>query len=439
MFNSVKLSFPNSQYQAQRVWKAIHREEIYTHDYATVTIKDWKVSPTQIKPGTPVVLSISGKDYHGYVHDVSGHMEGAQNYTEIGIIGASYVMRQSSQKLYTNTTADQVIVDIAKRYGFAYRVTPHTRVHKQLAQAGASDWEFMVRLAKQCGYLLRAVGAVIYFHPMLEDFNNNIYEAPKFTKVEQGIKVGNPIYYFKPNIGETLAHFGVSKSATSVAGVDPNGNYSGSLVKYTNQDTAVTTRYSSHPEIFDSNSTHTVVNSVSAAAYESEATDARSTFAYTAEVSVIGNTYLAPAMPVYLANLGQDYSGYWTVLATEHHIVEQSLNTYMYTTTATVGTDSLGAIRNRAVPDVPDDARIRNIIPNVKNTRITPSTVLKTNFYNIKQVKTSALVNRTNRPNVSDKFLSKTAWESNDGNLNSVYTETPMPAHVKRKLGMYVP
>lgn len=434
MFSSVNLHMPTSQYQFKRVYKVEHAQGLYSHDYSKVVLKDWKISPKFAKPGTPIVLNISGKEHHGYVHDVKGHQDNGVNVTEIGIMGASYVMRQSSQRLYKNITADQVIADIAKRYKFAYRVVPHSRVYPQLSQAGATDWEFMVKLAKQIGYSLRTEGACVYFQPILKDFDDLIHEAKIFTKVDQGVKHPNPIYYFRPLVGETLAHEGASKYATSVAGVDPR---TGDYFKYTKQNRIPTTRVESHPEMFDKHATNVVANSYKVASLESEAADERSSFPYIAEIQVLGDTSLRPGMPIYLDNVGTEYTGYWTILNIEHSVKEEQTNIHLHTAILTVGTDSLGRANPVKYPVLPSSKPVRHIIPNVRNTRVKPTTSLKSKGITVGQPKVRALVNRTNRADVDNKLLSSNAWYSSNGNLGDRPVEQRTPPVVKNKLVNY--
>lgn len=431
MFSSIKLNLPSSQYQLRRVYKATYRQEFYQHDYARVTLRDWKVNPKFAKPGTPIQTTISGKTFFGYIHDIKGHHDSGKSITELGIIGASYVMRQSSQKVYKNVTADQVIVDIAKRYKFAYKVVPHPRVYPQLSQAGATDWEFMVKLAKQCGYALRAEGAAIYFQPFSTEFNERVHEAKIFTKMDQGVKKDNTIYYFKPLIGETLATHGANKAATSVAGVNP---VTGKYFKYTKQNRTTTTRKSSHPELFDAHATHTVANTYKTAASESKAIDEKSVFPYTAEIEILGGSSLHPGAPMYLDNLGPEYSGYWTVINIEHRIKEQNLNAHLHTSIITVGTDSLGAVNIPGVPKKPSSRPIRHIIPNVRNTKVKVKTGIKKLSLNVKQAKYSSIVSRKNRADVSDRDLSKSSWTSQDGNIGIRPVQKQQSPIVKEKI-----
>ena len=431
MYSHVQVVMPNSQWQFKRVYKAVLRQSNYEHDYLALTFRDWGVSPSRAKPGSLIKVILDGKEFCGYIHDVKAHHENGKDYTEVGVIGASYVMRQSSQKVYYNVTADNVIKDISRKHNFAYRAIAHPRVYEQLSQAGMTDWEFMVKLAKQSGYLLRADNASLHFTPMLHDFEESILEAKSFAKTQQGQKFVNLLYKFKPVVGETLAHDGASKYATSVAGVDP---ITGQYFKYTTQRRTPTTRPISHPELFDKHDTSVVANNFNTAVSEALSAEIKSTFSYMAEAEIIGTVSVRPGFPIHFENVGTEYSGYWTVLTVEHHVKEESPNKYIYTTKLVVGTDSLGSIRDKSVPSSPPVRGIRQIKPNVRNTRKKVTTDINWSGLNIRQPNQFSLVKRTNRPDVDSKTLSKSKWVSRDGNLISPDLPPQKPSFILEKI-----
>ena len=83
-------------------------------------------------------------------------------------------------------------------------------------------------------------------------------------------------------------------------------------------------------------------------------------------------------MPIYLNGLGPNYSGFWTVLSTEHKIKEETVKNYVYTTVVTLGTDGLGqANRWEDGQDIQNPVgENRVIIPNKKNTKVKAKTKL---------------------------------------------------------------
>lgn len=434
MSNFASVTIPNSKSQLTRVHNLTHMQQNYEHDFTRVTFRDWAVPATLAKPGLPIKMLLDGKKFYGYIHDVKSHQNSNKNLTEVSIIGPSYVMRQASQTVYKNVTADQVVRTIAKKYGFSYKTVPHPRVYPHISQAGMTDWQLMVKLAKQCGYFLRAENTSLYFQPLMQDFEDLIYEAKLFSKADGGVKFGNILYSFSPTVGETLAHMGADKAATSVAGVDPR---TGKQFKYTKQKRSAATRKISHPELFDRHDTHTVVNDYKTAMHEAFSADDKSRFPYSASAEVIGTSSLRPGMPIYVDGVGAEYSGYWTVLRVEHHVHEQIINDHTYTCELVLGTDSLGQIASNTYPIKPSLKPIRLIKPNVKNTKVVESTTLVNVSPTVVPVKASKLVSQVNRASVAGPTVSAAVWKSSNGDLNKTTKRETLPKTARVKLEAY--
>ena len=434
MFNGLTVSFPNAQVQPKRVYRMSYRQTNYEHDYARVYFRDWDIDIARVRPGSPMVITIENKEFVGYVHDVKSYKDNNKNFTEVGFIGASYVMRQSSQALFTNITASAVAEKIARKYGFSYKIQPHPRVYPQISQAGLTDWQFLVKLAKQCGYFLRADSTTLYFQPMLQEVEDSITEAPIFSKIDAGFKSTNPLYSFVPVIGETLGHSGSDKSATAVAGVDPE---TGQYFKYTKPKRSAPSRKISQPELFDRFDTVIVAPSYDIAKFEAESVDKRSTFPYIAEAEILGSTRVVPGGPVYLQNIGSKYSGYWTVLEVSHEIIEEKLNMHKYTSVITVATDSLGENAIQKYPNKPNARGVRNISPALKGTKAKPKNVIKTPTIRVTPPKEVKLVDRINRAASSGARVAQSTWTSSTGNLKATPVTTTRSSTSAKKAVNY--
>lgn len=414
MFSNLQISFPDAQLQPARVYKLTYRQKNYEHDWARVMFRDWDIDITRVRPASRMEITLDNKTFVGYVHDVKSHKDNNQNFTEVGFIGASYVMRQSSQQTFTNITVSAIAEKMAKKYGFAYKIEPHPRVYKQLSQAGLTDWEFLVRLAKHNGYFLRVEATSLYFQPLLQTFNEALTEAPVFSKVDAGFKSANLLYSFTPTIGETLSHDGADKSATSVAGIDAE---TGQRFKYTKPRRSPTTRQISQPELFDKHSTATVAPSYEAAKFEAEGIDENSKFPYIAEAEILGTTRIVLGGPIYLQNVGPKYDGYWTILEANHTVIEDGLNMYKYTTELVVGADSLGAGTAGKYSTNPPGRAIRAISPAVRGSRVKPTNIIKSPAIKVAGTKNVKLVERINRAAETGPRVSQATWASNTGSL----------------------
>jgi hypothetical protein len=385
----------------------------YQHELAYLTFNEWDTSIDFIKPGVPVDFEIKDpkgiKKFYGYVHHVEPNKTPGSDNVTVVVIGASYLLKQARQEVYKNITASELAISIAKRYNFSYGVTPHPRVYPQIAQSGQSDWQLLVRLAKQCGYSLRAENTELYFKPLDEDFSVYKGEAPRFYMNDANNPEGSTIYSFKPIVGETLSFDDSgTKSATAISGMSIRDAKTAFAVTKQNGD--VTVRTGKQTEFFDRFDTSTVVTDYASAVYEAEALDMLTRYPYRASVEVLGNTELKPDMPIYLEGLGEDYSGYWTIIDTEHII-----DNLVYTTKLTVGVDSLGAANvwkdGTSLANVPNPD-LRTVTPGTYQTNVRPKTVLKVTQQGNLLKYGYSISSTQNKPNVETTEKTVVAWAS---------------------------
>jgi hypothetical protein len=359
----------------------------YQHEVASIQFRDWNVNYDLISTGSPIKFSIaSGRKFrvfYGYVHHVNVKRTPNTFLTEVVAVSASMVMKNEAQQVYKGLSADGIVKQIAKRNNFACFAVPHPRIYPQVAQAGHTDWEIMVRLAKQSGYSLRTENTEIYFQPMLYEFTNKRSEASHFYMNESNNPNGSTIYSFEPVISDSMPMDNETKAAIAVGGLDANST---SSISITQQKRSTNTKFKATPEFFDKFATDVVVPNATVAAHEAQAAEDRTVFPYRATVEVLGAPDVRPDAPVYLDGLGNYYSGYWTVLGTEHRIVETERNAQTYTTILHVGTDSLGTtttwIDGKNIVK-PDAKQSRTIIPGVAQTAIIPQTVLRRSSPNL--------------------------------------------------------
>lgn len=429
MFNYIKVDFPDTTAAPQYVYYANIFQSQYSHELAIVKFRDWGLEYDVVTPGTPVVLTIYGRkrrrEMYGYVHHINPEKTPGKNFTEVVIIGASYVMREPSQLIYRNLTADQVVKKIASKHNFVTYAVPHPRIYPQISQAGHTDWEIMVRLAKQCGYTLRTQNTELYFQPILEDFTNYRENAPKFIMRSMSAPEGSTIYSFRPIIGESIDFEDATKAAVAISGVDRFSNTSLSITK---QKRNKKTRKKQQIEFFDHFDSSVVANDVETAGHEAKAAEERNSFPYRAIVEVLGDPSLRPDMPVFLEGIGQTYSGYWTILQTEHKIIEEERNRQRYTTILTVGVDSLGTANtwndNKTVV-APDYVPKRTIIPNKKQTVVVPKTGLNTTSKAVTPQSKGSFGTPKNRtkPSVNNRAQETPKWKSQTSSLNNIIEE----------------
>lgn len=160
-----------------------------------------------IVSGDPVefVISTNNVDHkwYGYVYSIDPRDDMDSNNTDIICLGASYILKNTDQKIYSNVTADQVVSKIATKNGMKAVTQRHPRVRKTIVQAGQSDWQLLRRLAKQTGFALKTDGTTIVFVSKNKIFNTRKASAPYFNYVDT--PVGGTSVKYNRSYGTILA------------------------------------------------------------------------------------------------------------------------------------------------------------------------------------------------------------------------------------------
>lgn len=440
MFNYITVDFPQTTIQPQVVYRAESVQKRYAHELTTLYFKDWGVQHDVVKAGTPVHMTVTGfhekREVYGYVHHIKLNRAPGKNFTEVLVIGASFPMKQQSQAVYLDATADQVVREIARKHNFACYAVPHGRLYPQISQAGHSDWELMVRLAKQSGYTLRATNTELYFQPIMEDYTLRREEAARFVLRSANDPLGSTIYSFTPVVGESMPYADATKGAVSISGVDVATK---APISVTQQIRNVKTRMNQQNEFFDIFDTLTVAPDISVATFEAESAEDRNYFPYRGTVEVLGHPGLRPDMPVYLEGIGEPYSGYWVILEAHHTIVEEELNRQRYTTTLVVGSDSLGTATqwtDSKTVTTPEFLTKRTVVPNVLQTKIKPTTVLnkKVAYETVSNNGSFGDPQNRAKPSVNGRANDVAMWQTNTTSLDPFIYETNNPPFIADRL-----
>jgi phage protein D len=433
MFDYLTIDFPLSNIGPGRVYAFELYTQRYAHEMVKVSFRDWDINFLSIKPGTPVQCQLksnsSSRMFYGYVHNIETKTTPNQNFAELLLIGASYKLKQADQKIYTDVTADQVVKQIAEKHGFAYYTEAHPRVYDQIAQAGHTDLELMVRLARQSGYSLRLQNTEIYFLPLMTDYTSMRASAPSFIMTEASNPGGSTVYSFNMLAGESILFEDAFKSAVKVSGVDPLAK---TIFSETNKDRLAVTRNISSTEFFDSFATNVVAPTSSVAQSEALAADVRNRFPYRASAEVIGDPQLRPDMPVYINGVNKYYDGYWTVISATHKVVEKNRNMYTYITELELGTDSLGGALiwedGKTIGKPTTSSRV--LIKNENTATITPTSKLTSVINPVNALETSGFTEASNRP---QEAAARRYWQSDSSNLRQVLFESNrLPGTVAR-------
>ena len=444
MFNYLLVDFPESTAGPAHVYSLSLHQSRYQHEIAVITFRDWDVSYDAVSTGSPIHFNLTdgarNKDFKGYVHHISSDRSPSHNTTKVIAVSGSYVMKNTSQKIYKGLSADGIIEQIAKKYRFNAFTTSHPRIYSQVSQAGHTDWELMVRLAKQCGYSLRTENTEIYLQPVLEEYTTKRSEAPRFIMRDASNPSGSTLYSFSPGISENMDYDGDIKAAIAVSGLDSVNKVP---VSITQQLRPTKTKSKSKAEFFDKFATDVVAPDPSIAKFEAEAAEQRASFPYRATAVVLGNATLRPDMPVYLDGVG-DYSGYWIVLGTEHMVEEDQRSIFKYTTKLYLGSDSLGGAvkwKDGQQISAPNVLPARTLIPGIRQTNTPPKSTIVRTAPNVGPQSKGTFSLATNRPapKVNNRITNAPKWVASSPTPNKITQPIVKPPALPNRLLSKVP
>ena len=431
-FSYIDVQFPTLSTPLNRAAELLLSHGRYEHETATIYFTNWDPTYETLSPGTPVIVTLTGgrssETYNMYVNYIRPDLSPSKNYLEVNLIGASFPLKQQSQRVWADVTADRVAADIAKSHNFSYVSVPHPRVYEQITQAGKTDWELLVSLAKQSGYSVSAVNTTLYFQPLAQSFTEKRAIAHYFTMTNLSSKA-TEIYSFVPMIGEAIPFQDAKKSTVSISGIDPR-----SKTPHSHRGAKATryTRIKGTAPTFDSYDTSVVAPSFEVSKYETDAAIARNSYPYRGKVVVIGTPGIRPDDAVFLANIGESYSGYWTVLKVEHEIE----NNRQFVTTLHVGTDSLGlssSWQGEAPVLAPNEKVSRILSPTKRKNNKIPATKLAKTGKGKKQSLTNHF-SLTSKTKAAKTAGASYKWEGTPVNLaKPAVAEKKMPGIVKVK------
>jgi len=322
--------------------------EPFAHESMTVELRTPELSLSDLQEGTPVKATItvnsSSLKFVGYIHHLVGSFDRQSSTTTMVCIGATFPMKNRSQKVWKNLTATSIARSICEANKMAYNIPPHPRVFDQLSQAGKSDWEFLVYLARRVGYSLWPSGTSVFMAPRTQIWAEESSNAPVFTMETAGSPRIGTLIEFKPIVGEFMPTDDWISAKPFVQGMDP---WSDSVLKQGKTKAKKILRTKAPDESFSWIGSKVVVNTASDAAFEADAYAERNGYPLRARIKVYGDPSLGPNSPVWLSNIPEEYEGFWLVDKISHVVSGSN-----YFVEAEVVSDSSGKVNQGAkAPD----------------------------------------------------------------------------------------
>lgn len=215
--SSFEVLFPNTpEFELTLIGAELY-QDIEQHDRLVLHFKGKPENrETTILSEDPVKFTyITDKvksEFLGYVYEIIPRDDADSNNTDIVCVSASYILKNTDQKIYKNVTADQVVDKIAKKNGMKAVTQRHPRVRKMIVAAGQSDWQVCRRLAKQTGFALRSEGTTIYFVSKNKIYSKSKPSAKYFEYVDS--EIGGSAVKYNRSYG-TILSFSSEISDTS--------------------------------------------------------------------------------------------------------------------------------------------------------------------------------------------------------------------------------
>jgi hypothetical protein len=183
------VSFPLSRLERREVFYMGVRiqQKIRQHDTAVVRIRSTRGRWFDtFYDGAPVKITYAGRDgvvgtFIGYVtkvRPVQGEGIKGRHIRDIVCVAASRELRKTDRHTYSSMTAPEIVAKIAKKAGFAVVSKQHGLRRPTVVHGGETYWEFLTKLAKRTGYVLRVEGTTLYFMPLPDMVKAFLSRAP---------------------------------------------------------------------------------------------------------------------------------------------------------------------------------------------------------------------------------------------------------------------
>lgn len=324
--------------QKQPVHTLIRQRE-YAHDTVVVTL-DLPDAKTRAKYRAGLAMNLvwgwSPDDlnsFYGYVHHTQQvDTKDKRRQLKVVCIGASYRMKDARQRSFKKLRAYQVAARIAREHHFSLVLSLDSRyVWPILTQAGRSDWDFLVWLAKKVGYTMYCTRTNITFAKRAIDTKANRLR-PTFLYRPSRWYQRNAVYSLTHRIGTDIP--GSEKRIMMAWGISDDGR-----VIRTSQDGSVTDPSGTvaQPSAVFTNQLMRPVSTAAAAAQELQAEADMRRFAIVGKAKLSGNSKVHQGSTIQIGGIDGESNGLWYVTAVDHVI-----DLTGYTMDVDIARDALG-------------------------------------------------------------------------------------------------
>jgi phage protein D len=372
----LRVAFPFSNVDGAQVGRSasiqIH-QKFNTHDVALLTLP-YFIMPSgssRLAYGAPISVSYSAPSavgvLNGYVHDYRPITGTKGKGTQVQIISTGLVLKTRRSRVFSNLTASNIVKRIADENGLRSDIEPHPRIFHQVAQAGCSDWELLVDLARRIGYSVRVEGVTLQFVSRATLARHYRAMAPTLTVNRDDFTrpLGlRDVLAFTPSVSDHQQTMTESLAQHVVTGMD----LAGRPFEVMASKLASPGRVQGIPV---QSQIHTVESAQSRVEAQQIAEGKAESNRYPVQAHAVlwGDPRVAPNRVIRLTGLGDGLSGYWTVLEAIHEVKSGPI----YQMEVILGTESLGNEVLNPVPStktvVPTGGLLKMPYPDMRLTQ----------------------------------------------------------------------
>lgn len=281
----------------------------------------------ELKTGVPVQVSWSqgarSRVWYGYVSVTKVDKSNQTTRpTKVYCVGPSFLMKDSSPKVFKNKTIPEVAEIIAKQFSFQFVGENHSSRFDQLTISGDTYWEWLQDAAKSIGYACYVDEMKLVFRPIGKVIEQNKTDVPimQFWTLPVPNKqfgLDRTLDSFELLSGEYVEGEDPTRSEKQIGGVNPVTNRA-FITKRSPDKTGKSVRGDVSGVLFKEHQVGGVANSSNWAKVSSQAAAISAKFNLPAKAIGQGDPRIHPFSMVYLDGTGASTDGAWLVRAVTH-------------------------------------------------------------------------------------------------------------------------
>lgn len=328
---------PNRGHATRTVRRLDVVQKEYHHDIAEVVVRGETDNAEEFKTGTPVQIDYGRfpRDegtFYGYINHTVPEVD--RTHPQVGsrdmklvCIGASYTMKQPLTGVFTDRTAQGVVLDIAGQFLFTADI-PFSNtdiVFPSLNCPGLSAWKFCAETAKKAGLVFYCNKTEIRMMDPLEELHRLDRFVPTFYHRDYFPGI-DTIISFKTESGDYFPEPGRQRVTRLAYGVNPR---TGEMIFATNDGSSgpITLARTAPKPRFAKYETALVVGDNFLANQRLDAAAKLNRFHVKAVAEVNGDPRIHQGSVVVLEGLNDKHSGLWYVHEATHAISAQRFST----------------------------------------------------------------------------------------------------------------